>query len=200
MRHDHLFTSDRLGFRGWEEADLPAFAAMNADPAVMAHFPSVLSWQQSADFMARMQAMQRDHGYCYYAVEALATGELLGFVGLCEQTYEAPFTPCVDVGWRLMQRHWGRGYAQEGARRCLTHAFETLGLERVHATAPVVNRASIHVMERIGMRRLMEFDHPRLLGHPRLLPCACYVAAAGEWGMGDASAQDVSEGLLGSRP
>lgn len=176
----YLFTSLRLGFRTWQDDDVDAMAAINADPEVMKYFPALQDRQQTALFIARMQAMYKTRGYCYFPVETLDTGTFIGFTGLMWQDYDAPFTPCTDMGWRLAANAWGKGYATEAAIRCIKYAFEDLKLEKVVATAPGVNLPSIRVMQKAGMRYLQDFNHPRLKGDLRLERCVLYGRSAGQ--------------------
>lgn len=178
---NYLFTSERLGFRPWAKADLEEFAAMNADSEVMEYFPKPLSREESAEFLERLLAHYDTHGYCYFATELLETGELLGFVGLAYQTYDADFTPAVDIGWRLKKEFWGKAYATEGAKRCLKYAFEELELEQVISTCPLVNKRSERVMKKIGMIKMGEFEHPRLQENPELQPCVLYRITKKDW-------------------
>lgn len=170
----YLFTSLRLGFRNWNTGDLEAFAQMNADPEVMRYFPSALTRDQSKKFMKRLQQHFEDHGYTYYAVDCMKTREWIGFIGLTYQTYEAPFTPATDVGWRLKKSAWNRGFATEGAQRCIQYAFAELGLEEMVAVCPVGNRASENVMQKIGMTHSGTFDHSLLVNYPNLQKCCWY--------------------------
>lgn len=149
-------------------------AAINADPEVMRFFPGTVAAEQTTAFIERMQVHLEEKGFCYYAVDDLQEGRFIGFIGMMVQAYPAAFTPCVDIGWRLRRACWGRGLATEGARRCLDHAFTDLGMKEVLATAPLVNRPSIRVMEKIGMRARGTFIHPRLLDDARLRDCALY--------------------------
>ena len=174
MQDTYLFTSPRLGFRNWEASDIHAFTRLNADPEVMRYFPAPLTLGESEAFLERLREHFRTRGYTYFASDLLDTGELLGFIGLYHQEYEAPFTPATDIGWRLFPEHWGKGYATEGARRCLNHAFDTLGLDRVVSVCPRLNSPSEMVMRKIGMRRQGEFEHPALRDRPRLNPCLWY--------------------------
>ena len=171
---EYLFMSQRLGFRNWMQKDLEAFAAMNANPEVMRHFPSTLSREESEKAMVRYQEHYRERGYTYFAADLWQTGEFIGFIGLKYQDFEAPYTPAVDIGWRLLREFWGQGYATEGARRCLHYAFDTLGLDRVVAHCPAVNKTSERVMQKIGMAKQGEFRHPILNDHPELNPCVWY--------------------------
>lgn len=169
-----IFTSERLAFRSWQENDLEAMAAINANPKVMAYFPNTQTRSQTQSFIKRMQEEYRLKGLCYFAVELIKTNEFIGFIGLSTQTYAAPFTPCVDIGWRLDEKHWNNGYAQEGAKRCLTFGFNTLKLENIYAICPKSNKASEHVMKRIGMTLYTSFKHPLLESTPHLQECLVY--------------------------
>lgn len=170
----YLFESERLGFRNWSAADVDAMAEINQDKAVMAFFPSLASREQTIAFIHRMQNHFENKGFCYFAVDALDKGEFIGFIGLLEQIYEADFTPCVDIGWRLGTWAWNRGFATEGAKRCLAFAFNELNLEIVNAIAPKINEKSIQVMRKIGMKKVGDFEHPLLLEDERLKLCVLY--------------------------
>ena len=153
--------TDRLILRDWRDDDREPFAALNADPEVMEHFPALLTREQSDAVIERNPGL--------HAVEVRATGEFIGFVGLAVPRFEAAFTPCVEIGWRLAFAHWGRGYATEAARAVLAYAWDTVRLEEVVAFTTVGNARSRAVMDRIGMRHdaADDFDHPRLpADHP----------------------------------
>lgn len=173
----YLFTSSRLGFRNWNESDIAPFAAMCANPAVMEFFPEPLSFERSKQTVERFQTLFEENGFTYFAVDELSSGDFIGFIGMFPQTYESPYTPCVDIGWRLRQASWGNGYATEGAKRCLEFAFQDLDLETIRAFAPKVNQRSIHVMEKIGMKKIGHFLHPKLKGNARIEECVCYEIA-----------------------
>lgn len=156
----------RLVLRPLSEADAEAFAAMNGDPRVMEHFPSVLSREESDPLLGRLRAAVEEHGFGMWAVEIPGRAPFIGFVGLLHASFEAPFTPCVEVGWRLAAEHWNQGYATEAALASLEHGFEALGLREILSWTAVDNRASRRVMEKIGMAHAGELDHPRLpVGH-----------------------------------
>jgi RimJ/RimL family protein N-acetyltransferase len=154
--------------------DLNEFAQINADADVMEHFPATLTREETTDFIHRLIAHYDEHSYNYFATEIIGTGELIGFVGLAYQTYDAPFCPATDIGWRLKKSAWGKGYATEGARRCLKFAFEEIKLERVISTCTLSNVNSENVMKKIGMTRMGEFDHPRLEDYPEYRRCVWY--------------------------
>ena len=159
----------RLVLRDWRDDDLAPFAALNADPAVMAHFPAPLSRHESDAMAARIRAAIAERGFGFWAVEAPGVAPFVGFVGLSVPGFDAPFTPCVEIGWRLARAHWGRGYATEAARAALADAFGRLGLAEVVAFTVPANAPSRAVMTRLGMTRdpADDFDHPLLpAGHP----------------------------------
>lgn len=170
----YLFTSENLGFRLWRDIDLLHFSTMNADPRVMQHFPKTISIDDSENFMHRMNDLYALKGYCYFAVDELKSGLFIGFIGLSEKSFKAPFNPSIDIGWRLAFNFWNKGYATEGAKRVLTFAWENLKLFKITSIAPLVNVGSIRIMEKVGMHKLMEFNHPQLLDYKNLVNCICY--------------------------
>lgn len=172
---NYIFTSDRLGFREWLDCDLDQFTELNADPVIMEHLPKVLSKNETAHFIERLQNHYKQYGHCYFATEILETGEFIGFIGMAYQVYPTDFTPAVDIGWRLKQSSWGNGYATEGAKRNLEYAFNDLKLDRVISTCTVDNTNSENVMKKIGMKKLKNFDHPLLKGQPLLEKCMVYI-------------------------
>lgn len=174
LESSYLFTSERLGFRNWQEADIKPMSAINADPSVMEFFPAVKTYEETADFVLRMQQQFAERGYCYFAVDRLNDHAFVGFIGLSWQTFDTDFTPCTDIGWRLARAEWGKGYATEGARRCLEYAFNKLQLSSVLSMAPKLNTRSEEVMKKIGMQKLKDFTHPLLLQDERLKECVLY--------------------------
>lgn len=171
---EYLFTSERLGFRNWIDSDIDKMTAVSADPEVMEFFPSVKTKAMTEDFIKNMKSAFEKKGYCYYPVEILDTKEFIGFIGLIDQTYNSPFTPNVDVGYRLGKAFWGKGYATEGAKRCIEYGFNDLGLEKIIAIASESNIKSTHVMKKVGMNLSGSFKHPKLEGFPHLEMCFCY--------------------------
>lgn len=171
---NYLFTSERLGFRAWEASDIDAMQEINSDARVMEFFPALQTREQTAAFIDRMNLQLTERGFCYFAVEVLATKEFIGFTGLSEQHYPAEFTPCVDIGWRLKSSVWNQGFATEGAKRCLVYAFDHLNLKEVYAIAPKVNLKSERIMQKIGLQKQYEFEHPLLLNEERLKTCVLY--------------------------
>jgi RimJ/RimL family protein N-acetyltransferase len=159
----------RLVLRAWREEDLAPFAAMNADPRVMEHFVSVLTREKSDAMVTRISESIATNGFGFWAVEVPGLADFVGFIGLAVPSFEAPFTPCVEIGWRIAFEHWDRGIATEGAQAALDAAFGELGLSEVVAFTVPGNARSRSVMDRLGMRHdpRDDFDHPRIAeGHP----------------------------------
>ena len=161
--------SDRIILRRWREADREPFARINADPAVMEFYRAPLSTEESNAMIDRAEAHFEQHGFGPWAAELRSTGECIGYIGLMVPRFEAPFTPCVEIGWRLAAEHWGKGLATEGAREALRYGFEVLALEQILSFAVPTNMRSRRVMEKLGMTYDpgADFDHPSLPeGHP----------------------------------
>jgi RimJ/RimL family protein N-acetyltransferase len=159
----------RLYLRRWRPTDRAPFATLNADPRVMEYFPKPLSCEESDAMVARIEANFEQRGFGLWAVEIPSVTPFAGFIGLSVPSFQAHFTPCVEIGWRLAAEHWGQGYATEGARAVLSFAFTTLGLEQVVSFTTAGNHPSRRVMERIGMSHdpADDFDHPSIpAGHP----------------------------------
>jgi RimJ/RimL family protein N-acetyltransferase len=156
--------TERLILRPWRDGDLAPFAALNADPRVREHFPSCLTRAESDASAQKIRAAFDAHGYGLWAVEVPGGVPFIGFIGLAEPSFTAPFTPCVEIGWRLAHAAWGHGYATEGARAALACAFDRLGLPELVSMTTPANTRSRHVMEKLGMRRdpADDFDHPNL--------------------------------------
>ena len=165
MEPVHIRTA-RLLLRPWRETDKPLFAALNADPQTMIFFPAPLSREESDALADRIAANIERDGWGFWAVERPEDGRFIGFVGL-NRTQGLPFSPAVEVGWRLARPFWGRGYASEAGRAALDFAFSTLRLEEVVAFTALANRRSRSVMERLGLKPRGHFEHPGLPeGHP----------------------------------
>lgn len=157
----------RLFLRPWRKSDLPFFAEQNSDPLVMQFLTGVLTREESDAYVERAEKHLAENGFCKWAVEAPGVSPFIGAVGLTRVKFEASFTPAIEVAWRLNRRYWGKGYATEAAAAAITDGFERVGLKEIVAMTALGNTASVRVMERIGMIRSIEFDHPsHLEGSP----------------------------------
>lgn len=157
-------TTRRLVLRRWRASDREPFAALNADPEVMRYFPALLTRAESDALIERAERHFDAHGFGPWAVEVIGGPVFIGFVGLSYVPFEAPFTPAVEVGWRLSRAAWGRGYAAEAASAALAYGFSTLRRDEIVSFTVPANLPSRRVMERIGMTRdaAGDFEHPRL--------------------------------------
>ncbi len=171
---NYLFTSKRLGFRNWKLSDIDDLFEINSNIEVMKYFPSTVTKEDCEKFIHRMQQQYIKNKFCYFAVEVINTKQFIGFIGVSEQTYEADFNPSIDIGWRLSPKFWGKGYATEGALQCLNYAFVQLKLSEIISVAPQINIPSITVMERIGMKKIKEFNHPLLSAFQEIEKCVLY--------------------------
>ena len=170
-----VLETPRLILRHWREDDLPAFTAMNADPSVMKYFPSPLTAEASEAMFKLIGDKLRHEGFGAWAVDRREDGLFLGFTGLHRVTFPGKLNGCIEIAWRMRHEAWGNGYAPEAAAACLKHAAQ-LGIEQVYAFTTLSNLRSQRVMQKCGMERLEEFDHPALpAGHP-LLRHILYVA------------------------
>jgi RimJ/RimL family protein N-acetyltransferase len=159
----------RLILRPWRETDLAPFAALNADPRVMEYFPKPLSRDESDRRAEQISQYITQHGCGLWAVEVPRIAPFIGFAGISTSRFEATFTPCIEVGWRLAFDFWNRGYATEAASAALDDAFARLDVDEIVSFTSWQNRRSRRVMEKLGMTHspAEDFDHPNVPeGHP----------------------------------
>jgi RimJ/RimL family protein N-acetyltransferase len=174
--------TERLVLRRWRVEDSEPFAALNADPAVMEYFPSTLSRRESDGLIGWIEAGFADHEFGLWALEMKANREFIGFTGLSVPSFEAPFTPTVEVGWRLARGAWGNGFASEAAQASLHEGFVKHRLPEIVSFTYEKNTRSRAVMERLNMTRdpRDDFDHPALEGH-RFARHVLYRLSADRW-------------------
>jgi 3-dehydroquinate dehydratase/shikimate dehydrogenase len=159
-----VIKTERLILRPWQQEDLEPFAKLNSDPRVMEYFPSILNRQESDNLAKRISDKLEEQGWGLWAVSVADVAEFIGFIGLAEPSFNAHFTPAVEVGWRLAYDFWGKGYATEGAIACLKYGFQKLSLSEVVSFTAVQNMRSRRIMGKIGMHHDSkdDFDHPKL--------------------------------------
>lgn len=162
MRYPIELFTPRLQLRQWRPSDLEPFVAMNADPEVMRYYPATWTKEQSHAFAQQVMRLIDERGWGFWAVEARASGHFIGFVGLHIPSHHLPFSPCVEIGWRLAQSYWGLGYATEAAQSAIAFGFEQLALPELVAFTALTNQPSRALMERLCMRLDCEFDHPQV--------------------------------------
>lgn len=173
----------RLILRPWQESDLEPFAQLNADPRVMEYFPSILSRKESDHLARRIIDKLEEQGWGMWAVSVSDVADFIGFIGLHKPSFEAHFTPAVEIGWRLAFDHWGKGYATEGAKAALSYGFETINLPEIVSFTTVKNIRSRRIMEKIGMHHdpKHDFEHPKLPEQHPLKTHVLYRVSKTEW-------------------
>jgi RimJ/RimL family protein N-acetyltransferase len=161
--------------RTWRDEDLEPFAALNADERVMEFFRAPLTRAESDAFAASIRARFASEGFGLWAVEIADSQEFIGFTGLARPSFDAPFVPCVEVGWRLAFAAWGHGYATEAARVAIEDGFTRLGLAEIVSFTARENVRSQRVMQRLGMEFAEYFEHPNFPPCHSLRPHVRYV-------------------------
>ena len=162
-------TTDRLVLRAFQAADRVPFGRMNGDPAVMEFMSRRLSPAESDAFLDRIVERWAADGFGLWAVERRADGAFIGFAGLSEPTFQAPFVPAIEVGWRLARPAWGHGFATEAGAAALRFGFEVLGHGEIVSFTAVRNVRSRRVMEKLGLTHdpADDFDYPNVApDHP----------------------------------
>jgi RimJ/RimL family protein N-acetyltransferase len=175
-----MIDTARLILRGWREGDVAPFAAMCADPEVMAHLGGPQPLVEVEAAVARQQAMQAARGHCFWVIERREDGELLGFCGLRASGYpNTPVSDELEIGWRLRRDAWGLGYAREAADAALAWGWANTDRARITAWTIPPNRASWTLMERLGMARRpdLDFAHPAF---PADHPLSAHIVYAAE--------------------
>jgi len=161
--------TERLVLRRWRESDHAPLVAMNADPVVMEHYVAPWTEAETDAFIERNNARFAEQGFGQWIVEVRGETEFAGYVGMTIATFDAPFTPAPEIGWRLAHDYWGHGYATEAARAVLDCGYRELGFDEIVAFTTTGNLRSQRVMEKLGMTRdpADDFDHPNVpVGHP----------------------------------
>lgn len=154
--------TERLILRSWKPEDLPLLVAMNKDSQVMKYFPELLTSEETEAFYNRIQDEFDRNGWGLYAVELKTTGRFIGYVGLHEIGFDADFTPGIEIGWRLAADYHKQGYATEAAKEVLRLA-KSKGIKRLYSFTAGINKPSERVMQKIGMEKCGEFEHPKLV-------------------------------------
>jgi len=185
--------TQRLILRRWRHSDRLPFARLNADPRVMEFMPAPLTREESDRLADRIEAHFREHGFGLWAAELRADHSFIGFIGLAVPRFQAPFTPCVEIGWRLAAEHWGQGLTTEGAREIVRCAFEGLGLNELVSFTVPANQRSVRVMEKLGMTHdpADDFDHPNLPAGHALRRHLLYRLSRWQWSQARATAADA---------
>lgn len=171
-----ILETKRLILRTWKASDLESFFEINQDPKVMEFFPGLQDLDYTKNLIDKFEAHLEDFGFTLYAVDRKDTGEFIGFIGLMTVSFDAAFTPAIEIGWRLASSQWGQGFAPEGAKAVLEYAFNELKLPEIVSFTTEKNMKSRRVMEKIGLKRSKngDFDNPKLSENHPLKPHVLY--------------------------
>jgi RimJ/RimL family protein N-acetyltransferase len=154
FRHE----TDRLILRDWREEDWPLFWEGTNTPGVMRWLGGVCDGAKRDAAQQRLLSYEREHGHTFWCVERRGDGAILGFCGLKRSNQAGGPLGMMEVGWRLREDAWGRGYAKEAATASLDLAFDRFDAEEVIAMTVQRNTASWGLMQRLGMRRRDDLD------------------------------------------
>lgn len=176
-------STPRLRLRRWRPSDREPFAAINSDPEVTRYLREPLERAASDALVERIEAGFDRDGFGLWALELRSSGGFLGFTGLTRPGFDAPFTPAVEIGWRLARAAWGHGYAIEAAHAALGFGFGPAGLIEVVSMTTRTNERSRAVMRRLGMTCDPgdDFDHPMLPADHPLRPHVLYRLTRPRW-------------------
>lgn len=162
MQVQIFIESPRLLLRSWKDSDTDAYIKMNLDPLVMKYFPKIISTEETLDHIQRIKQHFNEFNYGLFALELKAENRFIGFTGFSHPTFDSFFTPCIEIGWRIDSAYWNKGLATEAAISCLQYGFKTLKFEKIYSFTSTYNAASERIMQKIGMLKISEFNHPKL--------------------------------------
>lgn len=165
---------EHISLRQWRDSDLDALAAMNSDPEVMRYFPALVGREQCATWLIRQRGLIEEQGWGLWVLDV--AGACAGFVGLSVPRFEAPFMPCIEIGWRLRREYWGRSLAYQGALQALDYGFKVLNLPEIVSFTATGNLRSRRLMECLGFTHdaACDFDHPLIAEGHELRPHVFY--------------------------
>jgi ribosomal-protein-alanine N-acetyltransferase len=189
MPRGPVLETKRLRLRRWRTDDLRPFAALNSDPVVMEHFPSMgITTEETGKMIAHFEYHFEEHGFGLWAVEIKWARSFIGFCGLAVPGFAAPFMPAVEIGWRFAKEHWGSGYATEAARAAMDFGFDEAELDEIVSFTIPANTRSVSVMERLGMTHntVDDFDHPRFPDDERIRHHVLYRITPEKWAKSNA--------------
>lgn len=172
-----MLETKRLILRNWEDRDKGEFARLNSHPEVMEFFPALWTQVESDAVLGKVKKVISDRGWGFWAIEEKSSGNFIGFTGLMVPSFDAPFMPAVEIGWRILPEFWNQGFATEAADKSLWFGFQVLKLPEIISFTAVGNVKSQRIMDKIGMIRAMEKDflHPNVPDGNVLKPHVVYI-------------------------
>jgi RimJ/RimL family protein N-acetyltransferase len=174
--------TERLVLRSWRDADIGPFHVINSDPEVMATLGPLMSRDEVAALVARVRAIEAEHGHTFWALERKQDARLIGWCGAIRGSV-GPVEGRLEIGWRLARDCWGQGYVSEAARATVDWLSTNLPDDAAWAITNSGNVRSRAVMERLGMtyRPELDFDHPKLAEADPLRPHVTYALSRAQW-------------------
>jgi RimJ/RimL family protein N-acetyltransferase len=166
----------RLVLRSWHEADVEPFYAICSDPVVMETLGPLMTREETAALVERVQRLQDELGHTMWVMESKAENKLIGWCGVIRGPKGTPIHDKLEVGWRMTPSAWGKGFVTEAATAAMTWAFDNLPDAAIWAITAVINQRSRAVMERLGMAHdpALDFDHPNVAADSPLLRHVTY--------------------------
>lgn len=162
MPEQIFIESPRLLLRSWKDSDSEAYIKMNLDPLVMQYFPQTISQEDSLTHIKKIKTHFEEYNYGLYALELKEEKRFIGFTGFSHPSFESFFTPCIEIGWRIDSPYWQKGLGTEAAKACLDYGFQQLNMDKIVSFTSIHNTTSEKLMQKIGMQKITEFDHPKL--------------------------------------
>lgn len=167
-----LYETKRLILREWQDKDFEPFSKLGQNESVMEFFPKIFNQQDTLELISRIKDKFKANGFGFYTVVLKDSEQFVGSIGLNIPDFEAHFTPCVEIGWRVAKEYWGQGLAVEAAQKCLDIGFNEFNLNEIVSFTARVNKKSERVMQKLGMVHDVkgDFYHPKLeINHPLAL-------------------------------
>lgn len=174
MKKQIEIETDRLILRQWTKDDLTPFILMNQNPEVMKYFPKISTPEETENLYNIIIQEFSQSGYGLYATEEKQSGSFIGFIGFHFTKLDLDFCPSIEIGWRLNNLYWNKGYATEGAKACLEHGFKFLNFDEIYSFTSIENKQSQRVMQKIGLKFNQYFNHPAVTENHPLEKHICY--------------------------
>jgi RimJ/RimL family protein N-acetyltransferase len=171
-----VLLTPRLVLRTFRRDDLPAYAALNADPRVYRYLDGVpMPAKESEELAGWANECHETEGIGMLAVERRSDG---AFLGQCGLHHQESYPDELEVAWRFGSQHWRNGYATEAATAWVDHAFTDLRSDRVISMTDRDNARSLAVMRRLGMA----LDHEaQITDNGQVFDAIVYAVSRQEW-------------------
>jgi len=152
--------TENLLLRQWREEDLEPYAKLTSSKEVMQYFPKTLTVEQSNMAARKFQKLLEKNSWGFWAVEEKASGQFIGYAGLHAPKTQFPFSPCIEIAWRMEKKYWENGYVLEAGEKIIAAAFEIFGLEELVYFSALKNLKGEEVAKALNMKRESTFHHP----------------------------------------